>query len=248
MNIELLIAAFFLPLFPFSMIFNQLLARLPGAPARAALLLLWPQPGVLLLNWHGTDIPDAFVIWAALSALFYGFRALALREAGQWTGFIATSAFSLLWLSDARALVLHAEALVFSLPFVLLCLLAGTIVARFGAAHTAGAGGLAATTPRLATLFVLAMLAAIATPIFPGFFGMLALVVGQVASAPGMQLALLAVWLLWTWSAARLFQGLVIGPARQADVADLSLSATLVYAAVLVMLALVGPPFAGELL
>jgi NADH:ubiquinone oxidoreductase subunit 4 (subunit M) len=249
MSLILPLAAVFLPLFPLSMLFNRLLAGVANPWLRGLLLLLWPQAGVAALAWHGGDVPDLLLAWAVVTALFYAYRAVALNDAGQWAGFVATSAWALLWLGDtADATLLHLQALAFSFPFVVLSLLSGEITRRFGAAHTGLGGGLAVATPRLAALFVVAVLATVATPVFPGFFAMLALVVGRVSSAALADGGLVVVWLLWSWSSARLLQGIVVGPRRHAAVEDLSLASTWGFGVVLLLLAVAGPMLAGGIL
>jgi formate hydrogenlyase subunit 3/multisubunit Na+/H+ antiporter MnhD subunit len=127
-------------------------------------------------------------------------------------------------------------------------LLIGSVESRLGAAHTSLGGGLGSAAPRLAGLFVIGVLAVVATPIFPGFFTMLASVLGQAASAPIAALALVLVWLLWTWSGARLLHGIVVGPPRELTVQDMTTTATWGYAAGFIILALVGINLGGMLL
>jgi hypothetical protein len=143
---------------------------------------------------------------------------------------------------------LLTAALGFSLPFALMSLLTGSLEDRMGAAHASLGGGLGVSAPRLAALFVVAVLAVVATPIFPGFFTLLATVIGQVAAAPSTALALVLIWLLWTWSGARLLHGIVVGPPREAAVKDMTTTATWGYAAGFVVLALVGIELGGVLL
>ena len=57
------------------------------------------------------------------------------------------------------------------------------------------------------------LFAATATPVFPGFFVLLASVLGQAAVAPINAFAVLLIWLLWSWSGARLLQGMIAGEA-----------------------------------
>jgi hypothetical protein len=243
-----LLAALFLPLFPISLAFNTLFARLRQPLLRALLLLAWPQIGVYILLQTPGGIPDAVVVWALLSAAFYAYRALALREVGLWIGFLATSAWALIWSMGATPELLWLEALGFSLPLALLSLLTGALEQRVGAAHTALGGGLAAAAPRLAALFVVAVLAVEATPVFPGFFTLLAGVLGHAATAPGTALALLLVWLLWTWSGTRLLHGIVVGPRPHVPVEDVSRPVAWGYATAFVALAGVGIEFGGLLL
>jgi hypothetical protein len=249
MNLSLyLFAGLFLPMFPFSMVFNQGFARLRHPWLRAFMLLSWPQIGVWIIGQAESPIPGWFIGWALLTAALYAYRALALREVGLWIGFLATSAWALLWVGHAEPELQHLQALGFSLPLALLSLLTSSLEGRLGAAHTLLGGGLAASTPRFAALFVVAVLAAIATPIFPAFFTLLGTVQGQVAAAPTTALVLVLVWLLWTWSGASLLHGIVVGPPREERVEDMTTTATWVYAAGFVALALVGIELGGVLL
>ena len=101
-NAAYLLAGLFLPLFPLSMVFNLLYARVHNPITRSILLLAWPQIGIAIIYAFGlTDIESGsnwILIWALLTSLLYALRALALRELGLWTSFIATSAWSLLWI------------------------------------------------------------------------------------------------------------------------------------------------------
>src|SRR3569832_1394706 len=56
-----LLAAFFLPLFPFSMVFNAALRAVRLVWLRAALLLIWPQIGEWLLAGAGMHLPQAWM-------------------------------------------------------------------------------------------------------------------------------------------------------------------------------------------
>jgi hypothetical protein len=91
--------------------------------------------------------------------------------------------------------------------------------------------------PRLSGVLVISILAATATPLFPAFFAMLnALIVSQPAPA----VVLTGVWLIWSWAAARLVQGLIVGPAEPSPELDLSLAITWAYAAALATLVVAG--------
>ena len=242
-----LLAGLFLPLFPLSMVFTVLFARLRNATLRGALLLVWPQIGLTLVAAGDADIPSWIIAWALVTSLLYGFRALALREVGRWTSFLATSAWALLWipaLAGTEDLLVRRYALGFSAPLVLLALLAAGLEWRFGAAYTGLYGGLAQKLPRFSGVLVLVVLAAVATPLFPAFFGMLATI---IVATPAAALTLVVVWLLWSWAGARLLQGLVVGPAGEGDVPDLGPLASWAYAAVLVALVVGGVHLAGDL-
>lgn len=241
----LLFAALFLPLFPLSMVFNQLHGRLRKAWLRALLLLVWPQCGLYLITVSGVPVADWIGIWALFTAAFYAYRAIALRELGLWAGFLATSCWALLWLSPSEGMALHLQALGFSLPLALLGLISGHIDRRFGAAHVHARLALATTAPRLATALVFAVLAVIATPLFPGFFTMLASVSAHAANVPAIAAGLIAIWFLWTWSGIRLLEGLLVGDDRKPRSRDLSMSSAWIYGLGLAGLAAAGVVTAG---
>jgi hypothetical protein len=242
-----LVAGLFLPLFPASLAFNRILAHVRNPRLRALLLILWPQIGALLITLARAPVPDWLAAWALATAFLYAYRAVALRDLGLWIGFLATSAWALLWLSDSTpGLHQHLEALGLSLPLVLLTLLGGQLETLFGAVNTRLNLGLASSAPRYAGVLVLGVLASIATPVAPGFFTLVATIAAQPLGVPAVAIAL--VWLLWTWSGGRLIQGLVVGPGSGMKVADLSSSATWAYGIALVALGLGGSAFAEALL
>lgn len=238
-----LLAALFLPLFPLSMAFNGLFAWLRNPALRTLLLLGWPQLGLVILAQTTQQPPTWLLSWALATSALYALRALALRDVGVWIGFLATSAWSLLWLvyfdaADLERLQLHA--LSFSAPLVLLTVLGAGLERRFGAAYTGLYGGLAQTLPRFSGVLVVVVLAVVATPLFPGFFVMLETVIITTPLAPFIALGTVLVWLLWTWAGARLLHGLVVGPAGEVDAQDLSLAGTWGYAVLLSVLVVGG--------
>jgi len=254
MSLSYLLAAVFLPLFPLSAVFTAVYQRLGHPALRAALLLAWPQIGLALVPAAGGPAPDWLAALALATSALYAFRAIALRELGQWTAFLAVSLWPLLWLigpGAAEAGSGHLHALGMSVPLALLALLTGGLEQRFGAAYTGLYAGLAQTVPRLAGVLVVAMLASAALPLFPAFFTMLALVVSSTQAAPAASLVLLAIWLLWSWAAARMVQGLVIGPADpdtpEYRFADLGRGPAWAYAAALAALAVGGLILSGGL-
>ena len=231
----LLIAGFFLPLFPLSMVFNRLLARVDDVPRRAALLLLWPLAGLALLSLTDTPVPAWVMGWAAASSVFYAYRILPLRDLKVWIGFLATSAWGLLWLAAGAesAALGYLQALAVSVPLVLLTLLGAGLEQRFGAAYTGLYGGLAEAMPRFALTLILVVLAVIATPPFPAFFALLHTLIFLSASGPVLAVAVVLVWLLWSWAGARLVQGLVVGHPPADPVADIGTAETWAHLAVL---------------
>jgi NADH:ubiquinone oxidoreductase subunit 4 (subunit M) len=208
----LLLVGIFFPLFPLSMVFNRLLGLLSHPAPRTAFLLVWPQVGVAIYSLLGEKLPSWILPWALLTALLYGFRLLAERDVHRWIGLLATSQWSLLWLPSAvsaQESTLIVYALGFSIPLVLMAGLAGGLDRRFGAAYTQLYGGLATTIPRYSAMLTLSVLAAIATPLFPGFFILLRLL---LSGTPLILVAVPLTWLIWSWAGLRLLQGLVIGP------------------------------------
>lgn len=242
-----LLTGLFLPLFPLSMPFNLLYARVRNPLIRALLLVLWPQIGLLILSAAGLGTPGWIIPWALLTALLYALRALSLRELGLWTSFVGTSAWALLWiLLSARTGMepLRLYGLSISIPLLLMALLSGGLERRFGAAYLGLYGGLAHAIPRYTGVLVVVVLAIIATPLFPSFFTMLAILFESVPAAPLVAVGVASVWLLWSWAGARLLQSLIAGPARE-SVTDLSPLSMWLYILVLLGLAVAGINWLG---
>jgi hypothetical protein len=245
MMLILLLAGVFIPLFPLSIVHNLIFSRLRNAVVRSALLLVWPQIGITLLAYAKLPVPEILVAWAWGSAGLYALRLLTVRDLGLWAATLASSTLALIWgLAETGAdeTTLRLFALWFSLPAALLALLTGSLQRRFGAAYAGLNGGLACSHPRLAGVLVLVVLAAIATPIFPGFFAVLALLQALDWRAA---IGALTIWLVWSWAAALLFQGFVFGAPRPAARGDLGSGVTLAYGATLVLFAAAGLYLAG---
>jgi NADH:ubiquinone oxidoreductase subunit 4 (subunit M) len=245
------LAGLFLPLFPLSMGFNALLSRVRNGLFRAILLLAWPQLGLSLAFTASNEVPDWVLVVALFTAALYAFRAIALREVGQWIGFLATSAWALLWpvlINGADASLVCVYALGFSVPLALLTLLGARLERYFGAAYTGLYGGLAETLPRFSGVLVFVVLAIIAVPVFPGFFALFTTVVETIATAPSVALSLVVIWLLWSWAGVQLLQGLIVGPANGREAPDLSAAALWTYASAIVVLLISGLYVAGDLL
>ena len=235
-----LLAGVFLPLFPFSIIFNALFERLSHPILRGVMLLFWPLIGIYLLQMAQRPPPDWIIAWASATAILYGFRLISMRDVGLWIGFLATSAWALLWMGFNTNIDhnrLYLSALGFSTPLIMLLILATHIKVRFGAAYTYLYGGLAITTPRLSGVLVFTVLAATAAPIFPAFFIML---YNITLSAPTVIIAMLTGWLLWAWAGARLLQGLIVGPQAGRQIKDISRKLAWLYVLLLSAMVLSG--------
>ncbi len=239
------LAGLFLPLFPLSMLFNTLFARTRQYLVRTLLLLVWPQLGLALLSLLTAPVD---IQWLSALALFtsalYAYRAIAARELNQWSGYLSTSLWALLWLfvihTGKPTPTLHLHALGFSLPLVLLTILGRNVEKQFGAVYTDLYGGLAQSMPRLSGALILTVLAVIATPLFPAFFSMTQLVFAELSVSLSSALLLLIIWLFWSWSGIRLLQGLVIGSAAgvtlSRDIRDISVPVAWGYALLLITL------------
>jgi len=238
-----IVAALFLPLFPLGMVFNALFQRVRIAWVRVIILLVWPLPGIWILQNASLVIPDWIVYWALFSAVLYGFRAVVVKEIGVWIGFLATSTWALNWIALASGVVLDElvlHVLAFSLPLSLLTILVADLERRYGSAYTGVVSGLAQAQPRLSGMFVVAMLAVIGSPLFPAFFSMLDIITHTIMALPVIAFGLVMVWLLWSWSGIRLLQELLVGPAPQVQHDDISRSIAITYGMSLVMLIIGG--------
>jgi hypothetical protein len=239
----LLLAAIFLPLFPLGMVFNLVFQRTRIAWQRSVLLVTWPFAGLYMLKVTAVQVPVEFAFWALISAMLYGFRALVIREVGVWTGFLATSAWALMWVSlavglDPEELVFHVSA--FSLPLVLLVLITAEVESRYESAYAGIISGIAEAQPRLAGVLVIIMLAVIGSPLFPAFFALLDSLMHVVRVLPVAALGVVVVWMLWSWSGIRLLQQLLVGPALAVRGSDMSRSMTVGYGLSLSVLLVAG--------
>lgn len=235
---SVLFAALFLPLFPLSMVFTGVVRVIRVPLLRAALILLWPQIGIWLIE--PGRLPDAIIIWALASSALYAIRILTVRDLGLWAAFLACSVWALMWtLLGVRESQsnLSLYALWFSLPAALLALLAGSLARRFGAAYSGLTAGLMGSMPRFSGALVVTVLAAIATPPFPSFFALL-----RIAQQSAFSVAAVAllIWLVWSWAGARLMLGFIAGTPGHDNVRDLARSKLLLYSGVLAAFSLAG--------
>ena len=239
----IVLAGIFLPLFPLSMVFNAILDKITHSGLRALLFLVWPLIGLFVALDRNLVIPDWLVPLALFTSALYAIRLLTLRDVNQWSGFLATSLWSLIWLpivQQTPSALLYGYAIGMSMPLILLVLLSAGLEQRFGAAYTGLYGGLARTIPRYAGVLVIVVAAAVATPVFPTFFVMLDMVVKTISATPLTATVLLIIWLFWSWASARLIQGLIVGRASIVKIADMEVIAIGFYGVILLALAIGG--------
>lgn len=247
----ILLAGLFLPLFPLSMVFNALLDRIQHPWIRAFLFIAWPLNGLFIVLYSQVILPDWLLVLALSTSTLYAFRMLSLREVNQWNQFLATSLWSLLWLpimQDTQAVLLYSYAIGMSVPLVLLVFLSAGLERRFGAAYTGLTTGLARSIPRFSGVLVTVVVAAIATPLFPSFFIMLHVVVDTLSATPLAAMALLLIWLLWSWAGAQLIQGLIVGRASDVKITDMSKTTITLYSMALIALGVGGIILGGVIL
>jgi len=246
-----MLAGLFLPLFPLSMLFNAIYQRTDNVWLRVLLLLIWPLPGIWLLDISVGEMPGWLPLWALLSSVLYAFRAVVIRDLGIWSGFMATSAWSLAWLatgSEAPAVTLLMHVVSFSMPLLVLNFLAAEIERRYESVYAGIVSGLGLTVPRLSGLLVITILAVISSPLFPGFFSMLSNITHSLMDNPLAGLGVGIIWLLWSWSGIRLLQLFLVGQESRSNHADIGRVAGLGYLTLLILLITGGLYLSGDIL
>ncbi len=246
-----IIAGLFLPLFPLGMVFNVLFQRVRNAWLRSILLLVWPFVGLGVLQLMPVNVSAEITAWALFSAALYGFRAVVVRDIGVWIGFLATSSWSLIWIALAGGInpdQMAMQVLAFSLPLVLLVLVTAELQQRYESAYAGIVSGIAQGQPRLSAIFVISLLAAIGSPVFPSFFVMLSSITNIIIVLPAAAFGVAVVWLLWSWSGMQLLQELLVGPASAIKHSDITPSVTTTYTLSLVALLVGGLYLSGTIL
>jgi len=250
-TILLLLAVIFLPVFPLSMVFNAVLDKTPHCWMKVIVIIVWPLVGLYIVLNNQFELPDWLIPLALFTSVLYALRMLSLREVNQWTGFLATSTWTLLWLvveQNSVSTQLYGYAISMTIPLAILIILSKGLEDRFGAAYTELYGGLARTVPRFAGILVVAAVAAVATPLFPTFFFMFDLVVKTVPFNLYATAALLLTWLLWSWAGARLIQGLIVGRASKVKIVDMEMYSVFLYGMVIFALMFYGLHLGGVIL
>jgi NADH:ubiquinone oxidoreductase subunit 4 (subunit M) len=252
-----LLAGLCLPLFPLSIGVNRLIQRratdaddrLATPIAKAAAMILLPLLGVglvrlglWLLGDGGAWLVMLFALWGGLTALLYAFRLLSARDGQIWIGQLYTSALALIWVGVAHGVPPLLPALGLAASLLPLWFLMDGLEQRFGTARTGLYPGLGLRMPRFSSLFVAAVLVAVAVPFSPGFFAIADLAFGGVGANELLTLVPLSLsWLLWTWAGINLLSGIVFGtPRDDLCYVDMDARATLLHGGGMAMLALFG--------
>jgi hypothetical protein len=227
-----LLAGLFLPLYPLSIGANLLLQRKAGSggagprtglPFKAAAIVLMPVIGVGLmklgLSRAATDhqgLISAFALWGGLTAVLYAFRLLSARDGQIWIGQLYSSALALIWVGVAHDVAPLLPALGLAISLLPLLFLMGVLTRRFGIARVGLYPGLGVRMPVFSSLFVAAVLVAVAVPFSPAFFAIADLAFGGVGINELVTLVPVSLaWLLWTWAGVNLLTGIVFGAPRE---------------------------------
>lgn len=253
MDYVIIIAAgFFLPLFPFSMVFNYLYQRVSDTWMRVVMLMIWPLPGLWMIQEFVLELPSLSLYWALATSLLYSIRALVVKELNIWVGFNATSIWALTWVVSGTAgtggSVALALPIALSFSLALLTLVLREIEKRYGAAYAGVVQGVAQANPRLGGILAFAMLAAIGMPAFPLFFAMFSSVLQAITVTPVAALTIVLIWFLWGWSGMQVSQKLLAGTNDGVAQPNLTPMSGLAYMSMLLVMALAGILLSGVLL
>lgn len=230
----LLLAGFCLPLYPLSALPSLLLQRrlrsgkaVPdqwdqGPLSKALLILLLPLAGVALVSLglsadtaEDRRIGTLFALWGAATSVLYALRLLTARDGEIWISHLFCSALSLAWIGAAYGISPLLPAFGLAVSLIPMVFLLNELTHRFGIARGGLYPGLALRMPRFSSLFVAAVLAAVAVPFSPGFFAVATLAFGGAATDAVLFLLPIGIsWVLWSWAGVNLLDGIVWGAAR----------------------------------
>jgi hypothetical protein len=224
-----LLAGLCLPLFPLSIVVNRLLQSrvemdgpLATVPLQAAAMVALPLLGVALIEFGlallgegGGWLVTLFAVWGGLTALLYAFRLISTRDGRIWIGQLYTSALALVWVGVAHDVSPLLPAIGLAGSLLPLWFLMDGLERRFGISRTGLYPGLGLMMPRFSSVFVAAVLVAIAVPFSPAFFAIADLAFGGIGANELLTLIPLSLsWLLWTWAGINLLTGIVFGHPR----------------------------------
>jgi NADH-quinone oxidoreductase subunit L len=246
-------AAILLPLFPLHALFVAALTRAPASWAPALGIVL-PTGGLFVLAQLGAGIPiKACGVLSALAvfgALYAALRALTQRTLRRALAETAVVFCAAVWWSFAAGGSLGRDAILYAAVVILLTagllLVCQRLQQRCGDLTFERMYGLAGAMPRLATIFGLLIMAAIALPPFGLFSASLALLLESSAGMWSALLILFCTYFLTSWHLFRGMQRLLFGPERDGlrrdDLTGRELASFVVLLALLVIFA--GVPFA----
>jgi hypothetical protein len=253
-----LLAGLFLPLYPLSIGANLFLRR--GAEAdgtawwtslsfKAAAILLMPLIGVGLIHLAlSRDSADhsgmmaVFALWGGLTSVLYAFRLLTARDGHIWIGQLYTSTLALIWGGIAHDVAPLLPALGLAISLLPLLFLMRVLTRRFGIARVGLYPGLGMRMPVFSSLFVAAVLVAVAVPFSPAFFAIADLAFGGAGGNELLTLIPVSLaWLLWTWAGVNLLTGIVFGvPREDLAYADLQRRDALLHGSAMLVLSVLG--------
>jgi len=176
-------------------------------------LISW---GLTLADGDAIALTTLFAIWGGLTSLLYAFRLLSVRDGKIWVAQLYSSALALIWVGIAHRVPPLLPALGLALSLLPLSFLLAQLTRRFGIARVGLYPGLGLRMPVFSSLFVPAVLVAIAVPFSPAFFAIIDLAFGGLGTNELMTLAPISLsWLLWTWAGMNLLTGIVFGTPRE---------------------------------
>lgn len=201
-------ALFLLPIFPFTLVSLKFIDRKPFSKM-APLLFAAYAVGTLLLLFSEMGRGSGWLeLWASLSALFYAFRLLSVRNLHRFMlyYYALLSAWAWLWHAAARGMELF---LFIHWPiWGALLLLCVALYRRYPVIHRQSINALGSHMPAFSVLFILVLLIPSFTPIF---LGIELFVKSPDALSVMIVLIELLAMLLMAWSLIRLFEWLIYG-------------------------------------
>ncbi|MGH2360737.1 MAG: proton-conducting transporter membrane subunit [bacterium] len=234
-----------LPLVPLHGAYLIALSELPGTfPAFLAVLL--PLVGLSFASSAIPSLPtglnQGLQGLALLSALYGSLKALVQFRMGEVISRASLAYLGLAWWYLATLQGVQRPAMMFiamvSLSTGGLLLATAHIRLRSGHDLLDTLSGLAGPMPRLATLVVLLVMAAMGLPLFGLFSGLWAMLTAAIAVSRSQTCALLLIWLLASWHYTVFMQKALFGQVpASVPFRDLKWSETLALALVLMLLA-----------
>ena len=219
--IGLFIAGLFLPLFPFNVLYMEVLTRVPRNLTVAASILM-PAIGLILaasllptidqgaLSVIGT-LAAIGAVWGSIKAMTQVRVSLLLANAG-------LVLYSVVWWHIAQAGSLTPQSIVYILAVTLV--LAGLtygwscLRARYGDLDLNHIGGLFRTMPRFAFCMGLLIMATAGLPPFGLFFSYLAMLFSPSTTMSAGLVAIIAAWFAASWFMFSMMKRLLFGPHR----------------------------------